>query len=81
VSFMMIRVARGPLSRSFSSKQAVFKSIIIIKIVVNSWKKFLRKMVDHKFIHVSLKKSIKERSVACGRGRCQNGRGFGLKWQ
>jgi hypothetical protein len=77
----MIRVARGPLSRSFSSKQTVFKSIIIIKNFVNSWKKVLRKMFEHKFIHVSLQKSIKVRSVACGRGRCQNGRGFGVKWQ
>jgi hypothetical protein len=68
VSFLMIRVARGPLSQSFSSKQTVFKSIIIIKIVVNSCKKVLRKMFEHKFIHVSLKKSIKVRSVACGRG-------------
>jgi hypothetical protein len=76
VSFMMIRAARGPLSRSFSSKQAVFKSIIITKILVNSWEKVLRKMFEHKFIHISLKKI-----VACGRGRCQNGRGFGLKWQ
>jgi hypothetical protein len=43
-------------------------------------------MESEKFLSTSLLlKDLKVREkcifMVCGRGRCQNGRGFGLKWQ
>jgi hypothetical protein len=40
-----------------------------------------KKIFSTRLLLKDLKKHEKFIFLACGRGRCQNGRGFGLKWQ